>query len=130
MKTQIVVDKAMRRIVCLAHSAGKHHDFKLFQTSKVRLRQQTEAVVDTGYLGLQNAHAKTSMPKKRSKHHPLTKQDKAANRAISKKRIACENVIAVLKRFKIIAGKYRNRRKRFGLRFSLIAAIYNKDLTQ
>ncbi|MDR2723961.1 MAG: IS5/IS1182 family transposase, partial [Holosporaceae bacterium] len=30
--------------------------------------------------------------------------------------------------FKIISDKYRNRRKRFGLRFNLIAAIYNGEL--
>ncbi|SPR13053.1 IS5 family transposase ISOt6 [Orientia tsutsugamushi] len=30
-----------------------------------------------------------------------------------------EPVIGMLKRFKIIAGKYRNRRKRFGLRFKI-----------
>ncbi|KJV72797.1 putative transposase [Orientia tsutsugamushi str. TA716] len=29
----------------------------------------------------------------------------------------------MLKRFKIIADKYRNRRKRFGLRFNLISGI-------
>ncbi|KJV51782.1 putative transposase [Orientia tsutsugamushi str. UT76] len=39
-----------------------------------------------------------------------------------------ENVICMLKRFKIIADKYRNRRKRFGLRFNLISGIYNFDL--
>ncbi|KJV55040.1 transposase [Orientia tsutsugamushi str. Kato PP] len=39
-----------------------------------------------------------------------------------------ENVIAMLKRFKIIADKYRNRRKRFGLRFNLISGIYNFEL--
>ncbi|KJV57215.1 IS5 family transposase ISOt6 [Orientia tsutsugamushi] len=39
-----------------------------------------------------------------------------------------ENVIGMLKRFKIIADKYRNRRKRFGLRFNLIFGIYNFDL--
>jgi hypothetical protein len=33
----------------------------------------------------------------------------------------------MLKRFKIIADRYRNRRRRFGLRFFLIAAIYNKE---
>jgi hypothetical protein len=32
------------------------------------------------------------------------------------------------KRFKIIADRYRNRRRRFGLRFFLIAAIYNMEL--
>ena len=68
------------------------------------------------------------MPKKRSKKNPLSKGDKAANRAISKRRVAAEHVIGAIKRFEIIAGKYRNRRKRFGLRFTLIAAIYNKDL--
>ncbi|SPR02632.1 IS5 family transposase ISOt6 [Orientia tsutsugamushi] len=39
-----------------------------------------------------------------------------------------ENVIGALKRFKIIADKYRNRRKRFGLRFNLISGIYNFEL--
>jgi hypothetical protein len=36
----------------------------------------------------------------------------------------------MLKRFKIIADRYRNRRRRFGLRFFLIAAIYNKENCQ
>ncbi|KJV53488.1 putative transposase [Orientia tsutsugamushi str. Gilliam] len=39
-----------------------------------------------------------------------------------------ENIIGMLQRFKIIADKYRNRRKRFGLRFNLISGIYNFDL--
>ena len=30
--------------------------------------------------------------------------------------------------FKITADRYRNRRKRFGLRFNLIAGVYNFDL--
>ncbi|MBI3441659.1 MAG: transposase [Proteobacteria bacterium] len=69
------------------------------------------------------------MPKKRSKNNPLSKEDKQNNRAISKNRVRVENVIACVKRFKILADKYRNRRRRFGLRFSLIAAAYNRDLT-
>ncbi len=39
-----------------------------------------------------------------------------------------KNVIGILKRFKIIADKYRNRRKRLGLRFNLISGIYNFEL--
>jgi hypothetical protein len=100
----------------------------LFKKSKVRLHPHTKAVVDSGYQGLQKKHAKTDMPKKRSKKNPLSKQDKVKNRKISGERVACENVIAVIKRFKIIADRYRNRRKRFCLRFFLIAAIYNKEL--
>ncbi|RYY79124.1 MAG: IS5/IS1182 family transposase, partial [Moraxellaceae bacterium] len=32
--------------------------------------------------------------------------------------------------FKILAERYRNRRKRMGLRFNLIAAIYNIELVK
>jgi hypothetical protein len=42
--------------------------------------------------------------------------------------VSCENVIAMLKRFKIIADRYRNCRRHFDLRFFLIAAIYNTEL--
>ncbi len=61
--------------------------------------------------------------------NPLTQDDKARNRAISSERVTCENVIARLKRFKIIADRYRNRRRRFGLRFFLIAALYNSEIS-
>ncbi len=33
-----------------------------------------------------------------------------------------------LKVFRILAQPYRNRRRRFGLRFNLIAALYNRGL--
>ena len=71
---------------------------------------------------------KTEMPKRRSKKNPLTKQDKKNNQLLSKERVINENVIGLLKRFKILADRYRNRRKRFGLRFNLIAGIYNLEL--
>jgi len=68
------------------------------------------------------------MPKKKSKKNPLTKEDKFKNREISKDRVLNENVIGRIKRFKIVADKYRNRRKRFRLRFGLISGIYNFEL--
>ncbi len=43
-------------------------------------------------------------------------------------RIIIENIFAILKKFKIMTEKYRNSRKRFGLRFNLIASIYNLQL--
>jgi hypothetical protein len=59
---------------------------------------------------------------------PLTQADKKNNRAISSKRAFNEHVIGIMKRFKIIADRYRNRRRRFGLRFNLIAGIYNFEI--
>lgn len=87
-----------------------------------------KVVTDSGYQGLQKLHANSVMPKKRSKKQPLSKEDKQRNREISSQRVVNENVIGMLKRFKIISDRYRNRRKRFGLRFNLIAAIYNLEL--
>ena len=68
------------------------------------------------------------MPKKKSKKNPLSEEDKKRNQELARMRVPNENVIGMLKRFKIIADRYRNRRKRFGLRFNLIAGIYNLEL--
>jgi len=73
-------------------------------------------------------HQNSLFPKKKSKKNPLTKHDKQFNRTISSDRVLNEHVIGSVKRFKIIADKYRNRRKRFSLRFNLIAGIYNFEL--
>ncbi|MBS4163041.1 hypothetical protein PRO82_000330 [Candidatus Protochlamydia amoebophila] len=84
--------------------------------------------VDTGYQGLQKVHTQTVLPKKKSKKNPLTKEDKKRNSALAKERVLVENVIGMLKRFKIISDRYRNRRKRFRLRFNLLAGLYNYEL--
>lgn len=85
-------------------------------------------LADSGYQDYQSLHANTLLPFKKSKHNPLTEAQKRYNRMLSKERVFVENVIRILKRFHIIADRYRNRRKRFGLRFNLIAAIYNQEL--
>ncbi len=85
-------------------------------------------MTDSGYQGIQKIHNNSELPKKRSKKNPLTKEDKKNNQRISSERVTNENVIGTLKRFKIIADRYRNRRKRFSLRFNLIAGLYNWEL--
>ncbi len=104
---------------------GKTHDLKLFEKSRVRLSKEVEIKADSGYQGMQKKHDKVLMPKKNSKLHKLTKEDKRANRGLAKKRIKVENVIRRLKIFRILAERYRHRRKRLGLRFNLLSGIYN-----
>ena len=123
-----MVNKRDRKIICTDFCQGKRHDFRLFKESGIRFKKDTETITDTGYQGIQKRHAKSKLPKKRTKKSPLTALDKEMNRQISSERVLNENVIGLLKRFKIIADKYRNRRKRFGLRFNLIAGIYNYEL--
>lgn len=84
--------------------------------------------MDTGYQGIAKFHTNVEIPKKRSKKNPLTNKDKEENKTKSSNRVVVENIIRDLKIFRIVAEKYRNRRKKFGLRFNLIAAIYNLNL--
>lgn len=124
------MDKKSQQIICTAFANGKRHDFRLFKESKTQIHPAIGVVTDTGYQGLQKIHAKTQMPKKRSKKNPLTKEDKKNNQQLSRERVVNENVIGSLKRFKILSDRYRNRRKRFTLRFNLIAGIYNLELAK
>ena len=73
-------------------------------------------------------HSHTELPRKAAKLRTLTKQDKRSNRELASQRVLCENVIGMLKGFKIVADRYRNRRKRFSLRFNFISAIYNLEI--
>ena len=107
---------------------GKKHDFQLFQDSHTALAAHIRALADSGYQGLTELHSNSKTPAKKSKLHPLSKEQKVSNRALSQDRILIENIIRRLKIFRILSERYRNRRKRFGLRFNLIAAIYNMEL--
>ena len=82
---------------------------------------------DSGYQGLHKLHSCATLPKKATKKHPLTKDDKAHNHEHSSRRIFVEHAIRRVKVFRIIKETYRNRRRRFGLRFNLIAAIVNME---
>lgn len=67
-------------------------------------------------------------PKKKPKKKCLTSKEKEYNRELAKQRIYIEHVIRAIKIFRILAQPYRNRRRRFGLRFNLISGLYNYGL--
>ena len=117
-----------KKIICTDFCDGREHDFRLYKKSELRVNPSIKALTDSGYLGIAKLHGNSLLPKKKSKKQPLTAEDKRFNRSIARQRILNEHVIGALKRFKIISDRYRNRRKRFGLRFNLIAGIYNHDL--
>lgn len=123
----MIVDKNQKKIICTSFTNGKRHDFRLYRESGVHIHPKTKSLTDTGYQGIQKLHPNSELPKKKTKKNPLTKEDKKKNRELSSERVLNENVIGMLKRFKIIADRYRNRRKRFRLRFNLIAGIYNYE---
>jgi hypothetical protein len=123
-----VVDKKTKKVICTSFCNGKKHDFRLFKESRIRWTKECCGITDSGYTGIKKLQQNSKLPKKSSKKSPLTREEKKQNREIASQRVVNENVIGSLKRFKIISDKYRNRRKRFGLRFNLIAGIHNLEL--
>jgi hypothetical protein len=73
-------------------------------------------------------HANSLLPKKKSKHQPLTTSQQAANTKSSQYRIYGEHMIGKLKVFGILFRRYWNRRRHFVLRFNLVASAYNLKL--
>jgi hypothetical protein len=77
---------------------------------------------------MRKIHDSSYTPIKKSKKKSLSSTEKDYNRQLAKQRIYVEHVIRCLKVFRILSQTYRNRRRRFGLRFNLIAGLYNRGL--
>ena len=90
------------------------------------MHNRCNTITDAGYQGIQHQHAFTRTPKKASKHHPLTDEQRASNRQLARVRLPVEHVIRRLKVFCILKETYRHRRRRFHLRVNLIAALCNR----
>jgi hypothetical protein len=82
---------------------------------------------DLCYLGAGEYHANSKIPRKASKHHPLSDKDKAYNKRLARKRIVVEHINAKIKTFKSMAYPYRNHCRRHLLRVSLICGIINYE---
>ena len=91
------------------------------------IKKEIEVKVDLGYIGIQKFHSNIEIPKKNSKLHKLTKDDKLDNQLKASKRIYIEHINAKIKTFQILKYKYRNRRKRYNLRVNLICGLINFD---
>jgi IS5 family transposase len=123
-----VVVKKTKQIVCTFTGKGREHDFKLFKRSALTIQDTIELKADKGYQGVKLLHANSQTPHRKPPKRELSKEQKAYNRKLASERMTVEHVIAKLKVFRILQERYRNRRKRFGLRLSLIAGIYNYEL--
>jgi len=128
MKLQIIVDFKTKMIVCIAVGKGREHDFSLFKDTVVSVDTLIQFLTDSGYQGICDFFPNSLTPVKKSKKQPLTKEDKSFNRMLSSSWVVGEHVNRSLKIFRILSERYRNRRKRFGLRANLIAGLYNFEL--
>lgn len=101
----------------------------MYKESKTHVKSSVELEADKGYQGVAKLHSNSKTPIKKLKNKPLSKEEKAFNKKLASSRIVVEHVIGRLKVFRILSERYRNRRKRFNLRFNLIAGLYNYELS-
>ncbi|MGL5925219.1 transposase family protein [Chroococcidiopsis sp.] len=125
---QLVVEWETGQIVCIVVDKGRTHDFKLFKRSRMPLRPSQLCLADQGYQGLSKLHRGACTPTKKPRKQSLPMAEKHHNRALAKLRVRVEHTIRRFKIFRIFSGRYRNRRKRFGLRLNLIAGLLNYEL--
>ncbi len=128
MKAQVVVNQANGQIICTAFGKGQVHDFRLFKQHRIPMLPQQLCLADKGYQGIAKLHPNSCTPTKKPRKAKMDSSERQHNRLLARLRVVAEHVNRRLKIFRILAERYRNRRRRFGLRFNLIAAIVNFEL--
>lgn len=124
----MVVNQVNGQIICTAFGKGRVHDFRLFKLHRIPMLPEQLCLADRGYQGLTKLHTSSCTPTKKPRKAKLDKFERQHNRLLARLRVVAEHVNRRLKIFRILAERYRNRRRRFGLRFNLIAAILNVEL--
>jgi len=105
-------------IVHLSKSVGgRTHDLRLFHRSGVerQLPADWSIAADKGYTGLAKHYPgrQVELPKKPSKHHPLTVGEKRRNRRLAKRRIVVEHALSRVKKYRVMGSKYRHRESEY-----------------
>jgi len=62
---------------------------------------------------------------RKAKKRPLDKEEKDYNKALSRIPVRVENIIGDIKTFRILSNRYRNKCKRYNIKFNIIAGIVN-----
>ncbi len=124
LKTEVRITRKGRIVHVSKSRPGAMHDYALHK-KEPPIPPDSRAFVDSGYQGLDKIHPQTELPYKATKTKPLDKEEKEYNHALSRCRVIVENIIGDIKTFKILSDRYRNKRKRYGIKFHIIAGIIN-----
>jgi len=123
-KNIVVTDDQKKILVLSPTKSGRRHDKRLADKIYLfeHIPKEVSVWADTGFTGIQHIHENSFVPKKGRKDHPLTKEEKEANRIISSLRYVSEHAIAGMKRFGIMIQTLRNKIGHFDDLVALICA--------
>ena len=124
VKKERRVTRAGRLIHILKARPGSIHDFQVYKMEPP-IPKDTRAFADSGHQGLDKLHTQTELPYKATKTKPLDGEEKEYNQALSRIRVKVEHILGDIKTFRIIGDRYRNKSKRYNIKFNVIAGIVN-----
>ena len=133
-KTQIIVNEKGEIRDVSPSMPGSTHDLEVFRQSETaeKIPEEVTAGGDSAYQGLHNELPNHSVffPHKATRNHPLTEDEKLANRELSSIRIVVENTLAELKHFKVLADRFRHNLDIYDDAFRAVIAIVNPRISQ
>lgn len=125
IKAQLIVCLKTLQILLVVCGKGRTHDFALLKHCRLRILKDLKKYADSGYQGLLKLYANSFTPRKASKHHPLTAEDKQYNREVAKLRIKIEHVNRRCKIFRITKETYRGKHRQYHKVWTVVAALVN-----
>jgi hypothetical protein len=134
LKNQVAVAPDGRiEAVSASVPGGATHDLTLLRQTQLltQLAEGEAAMLDKGYDGIRNDFPDRSLylPDKARRNHPLTPEQKASNRHLSRYRIVVEHTIAQLNQFQVLAQVYRHARTTHTQIFRIVAGLVNRQIT-
>jgi len=133
-KTQIITNEKGEIRDVSDSVPGSTHDLELFRQSEAgkKIPEEVTTGGDAAYQGLHNELPDHSVfvPHKASRNHPLTEDEKLANRELSSIRIVVENTLAELKHFKVLAERFRHDLGIYDDCFRAVVAIVNPRISR
>lgn len=109
-------------VVC---GKGRMHDFTLLKRCHLRVHHALKKYADAGYQGLAKLYSHSFTPRKGTKKHPLSQEDKTYNRELARLRIPIEHVNRRCKIFRIVKETYRGKHKHYHKTWTLVCALVN-----
>ena len=136
-KWEIIQNKNTGKIISISKVYfGKTHDFNIRKQenkrgNRIPDQNNIRIFADSGYQGIQKQFKETNinLPIKRKKNQVLSDEEKSYNRKNARNRISVEHSIGKIKKFKIIAEKYRGNGKLNKLSMRLVNIVGLVNLT-
>ena len=109
------IDPDKRILIFTEAYPGKRHDKGILNDENwvQYIPDEVKIQGDLGFFGLQDEYVNVEIPHKKPKGGKLTDEQKEENRALASERVVCEHAFAGVKRYRIAAEVYRNRKDGF-----------------